>query len=251
MDGEEPDEWSAIAEPWAELWGGLGAPAWAAVAAVTGIGPGVRVLDVGCGTGDFLAYAHAQGAVVAGVDPAPGMIAYARRRVPAADLRLGELPALPWAGGRFDVVTAFNALQFAADRVAGLVEMARVARAGGFVAVANWAESVRNDLHRVEEAIARAAGEEPLPDDETRVPGGLEWLFEAAGLTLVAVGLVETPWCAPDEEALVRGVLLGEDREAIAAQRSTVVTAAGPFRLPSGGYRFRNAFRYAVGRTAG
>ena len=74
-------------------------------------------------------------------------------------------------------------------------------------------------------------------------------MFEAAGLTLVAVGLVETPWCAPDEEALVRGVLLGEDREAIAAQRSTVVTAAGLFRLPSGGY-FRNAFRYAVGRTA-
>jgi S-adenosylmethionine-diacylgycerolhomoserine-N-methlytransferase len=46
-----------------------------------GLGPGLRVLDVGCGTGHNLAALAASGAQVTGVEPSPAMLEAARRRV--------------------------------------------------------------------------------------------------------------------------------------------------------------------------
>jgi len=60
-------------------------PAWTAVADVTGIGPGTRVLDVGCGIGGFCALAAKRGAVVHGIDTMPERVAEAHRRVPGGD----------------------------------------------------------------------------------------------------------------------------------------------------------------------
>jgi SAM-dependent methyltransferase len=249
MDGADPDRWSEVAAGWSELWGGFARPAWRAVVAATGIGRGSRVLDVGCGSGEFLAHLARLGASPAGIDPAPGMVALARSRVPGADVRLGPAQPLPWPDGSFDVVTAFNALQFAADPVDALTELVRVTVPGGQVAVANWAEGDHNDLDTIEAAVAAAAGEEPLPDGDLRQPGGLERLLADAGLAAVAAGLVEVPWEAPDEATLVRGVLLGEDPATTSARAPAVLTAARPFRTPAGAYRLVNAFRYATGRT--
>jgi SAM-dependent methyltransferase len=249
MDGADPGRWSEVAAGWSELWGGFASPAWRAVVTATGIGPGSRVLDVGCGSGEFLAHLARLGAAPAGIDPAPGMVELARSRVPGADVRLGPAQPLPWPDGSFDVVTAFNALQFADDPVDALAELARVAVPGGQVAVANWAEGDRNDLDTIEAAVAAAAGEDPLPDGDLRQPGGLERLLAGAGLAAVAAGLVEVPWAAPDEATLVRGVLLGEDPATTSARAPAVLTAARPFRTPTGGYRLVNAFRYATGRT--
>jgi hypothetical protein len=60
---------------------------------------------------------------------------------------------------------------------------------------------------------------------------------------------VVAPWEARDDDALVRGVLLGEDAAGIAASRQAVLAAARPFRTADGGYRLVNAFRCAVART--
>lgn len=108
---EGPD-WSAKAAGWAELWAGLADPAREAVAEATGIGTGMRVLDVGCGSGEFCMLAAARGAVVSGIDAAEGMVEIARRRLPGADLRVGAMERLPWDDDGFDLVTAFNAIQF-------------------------------------------------------------------------------------------------------------------------------------------
>ena len=123
--------WSEQAPLWAELWGGFADPVRERIATATPIGRGARVLDVGCGSGELLMLAAARGAEVSGIDAAEGMLAIARRRLPDADLRLGAMEELPWEDGRFDVVTAVNALQFAPDFVAALREAARVARPGG------------------------------------------------------------------------------------------------------------------------
>ncbi len=246
MDGADPDRWSSVAAGWAELWGGFAAPVWQAIAGAAGAGPGTGVLDVGCGGGDLLAWFDRLGAVTAGIDPAPGMVDLARSRVPAADVRYGDAEHLPWPDGHFDLVTSINALQFAEDTLDALAEMARVTRPGGHVAVANWAEAARNDLNTIEEAVAAAAGEEPLPDGDLRLPGGLEELLADGGLPVVAAGVVALPWEARDDDTLVRAVLLGEDPEMAPA----VLEAARPFRTAGGGYRLVNAFRYAVGRTA-
>lgn len=106
-----------------------------------GIGPGHRVLDVGCGTG-VLARRAAERAgprgTVTGVDPNRGMLAVARTKMPGAEWHEGRAEALSFDTGRFDVVVSQFALMFFEDQVAGLREMARVTRPGGRLAVAVW-----------------------------------------------------------------------------------------------------------------
>ncbi|MGN9909368.1 class I SAM-dependent methyltransferase [Phytohabitans sp. LJ34] len=248
MDGADPDRWSAVAEGWAELWGGYAQPVWRAILDASGARPGTRVLDVGCGSGDLLAFAAGLGLTAAGIDPAPGMVEQARARLPEADIRLGSAEPLPWPDAHFDLAVSVNALQFAEDTLDALAEMARVTTLAGHVAIANWAEAAQNDLDVIEKAVARAAGEDPLPDGELRQPGGLERLFAEGGLEVVSAGLVPLPWHAADDDTLVRGVLLGEDQATMAARAPAVLAAAGGYRTADGGYRLVNAFRYAVAR---
>lgn len=251
MDGADEDAWSAVAEGWAELWGPFADPVRRTLLAAAGVGPGTRVLDVGCGSGELLAQAHALGAQAAGADPAPGMVALARAQVPGADVRVTAAEALPWDDARFDVVTAVNSLQLAASTGDALAEAVRVTVPGGRVALASWAEGALNDLDVVERAVAAAAGEDVPPDGPLRAAGGFEALLAGSGLTVVAAGLVEVPWEVPDDTTLVRGVLLGEDAEGTESGHRTVVDAARPFRTEAGGYRLVNAFRYAVAVVPG
>ncbi|MBX9244417.1 methyltransferase domain-containing protein [Actinotalea ferrariae] len=251
MDGGDDDAWSAVAGEWADRWGAFADPVRAVLLDATRTGPGTRLLDVGCGSGELLALALARGASASGADPAPGMVHLARTRAHEADVRVAEAAALPWPDASADVTTAVNALELTGDPAGVLPELVRVTAPGGLVAVANWAEAARNDLDAVEAAVARALDDEPGPDGELRLPGGLERLLAAAGLTVEASGLVEAPWDASDDDALVRGVLLGEDDATQAELAPTVVGAAAGFRTAGGGYRLRNAFRYAVARTPG
>ena len=234
--------WSELAGEWSELWGELGRPVWTAVAEGTGIQSGSRVLDAGCGSGEFLAYAAGLGAEVTGVDPAPGMVALARTRV--ARVELGDFDALP--PGPFEVVTAFNALQFADDTDDALAALVAVTTPGGFVAIANWAERSLNDLDVLERAVDE---DEPSPDGELRLEGGLEELLTDGGLELVASGVVAVPWELANGDALVRAVLLGEDASVQRELAPAVLAAAEPFRRGDG-YRLLNHFRYAIGRVS-
>jgi ubiquinone/menaquinone biosynthesis C-methylase UbiE len=131
----EGPAWSSAAAGWVEHWAGFAAPAREAVALATGIGEGVSVLDVGCGSGEFCELAAARGARVSGIDAAAGLIEVARRRLPHADLRVGPIEQLPWLADSFDVVSGFNAFQFAADFVAALAEARRGTRRRGRVAI--------------------------------------------------------------------------------------------------------------------
>ena len=68
------------------------------------IGSGDRVLDVACGAGLAVELAEARGAVCAGIDASPRLLAVARDRNPDADLRVGDMHALPRGDATFDVV---------------------------------------------------------------------------------------------------------------------------------------------------
>lgn len=104
--------------------------------------PGMRVLDVACGSGNLAVIAAKRGCVVKGVDIAANLIAQARERATAEGLdiefREGDAEALPYADGEFDaVVTMFGAM-FAPRPDVVAAELLRVTRPGGFVAMANW-----------------------------------------------------------------------------------------------------------------
>src|SRR6266511_2257653 len=92
---------------------------------------GTRLLDAGCGAGLALQLAHKRGATVTGLDAAAALLGVAPERVPTADLREGELEALPYPDDSFDTVTAFNAVQYAADTVAALRELRAAAAPTG------------------------------------------------------------------------------------------------------------------------
>jgi SAM-dependent methyltransferase len=108
------------------------APLFADFAAVT---PGIRVLDVGAGTGALTAELVARGASVVAADPSPEFCAVLRERFP--DIEVHEAPAekLPFAAGEFDVALAQLVVAFVSDAPAAVAEMARVARR---VAVCMW-----------------------------------------------------------------------------------------------------------------
>jgi SAM-dependent methyltransferase len=243
VDGADAEAWSGVAAGWAELWGSFPTPAQDVLIAECGIGPGTTVLDVGCGSGEFLARLRAVGAQPVGADPAPRMVTAASVH---ADVVLADAERLPFDDGRFDAVTAVNALQFADDARAALSEFARVLAPGGRVGVANWAEAARNDIDAIERAVAAALGDEQLPDGPLRPAGGLEEAMTDAALEVVSAGIVDVPWRAPDEVTLVRGILLGEDAATMAELHHVVVEAAAPFRTSQGGYVLRNAFRWVV-----
>src|SRR6266702_3579019 len=94
-------------------------------------GDGLRLLDVGCGTGHHLARTRARGFTVAGVAGSEEMLEQAARSCPGAELRRSDVEALPFPAGSFDVVLSIAGLISLADARACLGELARVSRAGG------------------------------------------------------------------------------------------------------------------------
>jgi demethylmenaquinone methyltransferase/2-methoxy-6-polyprenyl-1,4-benzoquinol methylase len=108
---------------------------WRRAAARAVAGPGDRVLDVGCGTGDLAIAARDAGGRVTGIDFAERMLERARRKAPDIDWVEGDALALPFADAEFDaVVTAFTLRNLEAIED-GLGEMRRVLRPGGRLAV--------------------------------------------------------------------------------------------------------------------
>ena len=239
----EADGWSEIAREWHELWGDFAAPVQQRIIELTGVAEGTKVLDVGTGSGEFLKLLDKAGADAHGIDPAEGMV-----EVAGKGAQLAEAESIPWPDGEFDVVTAVNALQFAEDTMDALKEFGRVLKPGGYVAIANWAESSLNDIDSIESVLDEDSEDEE--EGELRVAGGLEQVLTDAGFELVEAGLIEAPWHAPDDDILVRGVLLGEDPDTQQAWADVIKAAAEPFKVMTGGYVLANAFRYAVARKA-
>ena len=98
------------------------------------------VLEVGCGTGVVLrdlAKMVGAGGRLAGIDPSRAVLAAARRlcRGTGVTLRHADGAKLPFKDDGFDVTLAVTVLLHVADPVAVVLEMARVTRPGGRVAV--------------------------------------------------------------------------------------------------------------------
>jgi demethylmenaquinone methyltransferase / 2-methoxy-6-polyprenyl-1,4-benzoquinol methylase len=106
---------------------------WRRLTAQAVVRPGDRVLDACCGTGDLAIAAREAGGEVTGLDFSEAMLARARRKDAGIEWVRGDLLALPFADGSFDAVTIGFGIRNVPDLEAGLRELARVLRAGGWL----------------------------------------------------------------------------------------------------------------------
>ncbi len=249
--------WSRRSRDWAQAQEIQCIPAYEVVFERTGVGPGTRYLDVGCGAGVAAGLATARGAAVSGVDAAEGMIAVAREGLPSADFQVADLEALPFADGSFDLVAGFNAFQYAANPQVALREAGRVAKPDGRIVVMVWGPPEKTPAA----ALLRALGP-LLPPAPPGAPGpfalsdetALRTFAENGGLKPVEVFDVDAPFEYPDEATALKG--LGAGAPAIRAMEhsgeAAVVDAhrkaLAPFRRADGSYKIGATFRCLLAR---
>lgn len=104
---------------------------WRRLTAEAVVHPGDRVLDACCGTGDLAIAAARAGGRVTGLDFSEAMLARARAKSTGIEWVHGDLLALPFADGSFDVATVGFGIRNVPELDAGLRELARVLRPGG------------------------------------------------------------------------------------------------------------------------
>jgi SAM-dependent methyltransferase len=104
--------------------------------------PGMKWLDLACGTGAVAERAAERRADVTGVDLAPALIETAKERAQERgldiDYRVGDVENLEFDDGSFDVVSSTCGVMFAPDHQATARELARVVKPGGRIGLVNW-----------------------------------------------------------------------------------------------------------------
>ena len=159
--------------------------------------PGMRALDVGCGTGDEVA-AIGDDVAAVGVDASRVLLDEARRRAPRAEFVQARAEALPFDDGSFDAVRVERTLQHVDDVDAAIAEMRRVARPGAAIVAVEpdwetlvidhpasdlvrerWAARINNP--RVGRELARRLGAESV-EARTSVIGDVDFAERQLGL---------------------------------------------------------------------
>lgn len=155
-----------------------------------------RVLDVACGTGDFLRILDAAGLQAVGVDLSLGMLQAAPRGRAVAQ---ADALALPLRDGSFDGATCGFALRNVSDLGAMLAEVARVVRPGGRIALLEVDEPsgpimglghriwFRRVVPRIGALLSDAAAYRYLPRSVAYLPDGpqLRAMLRQAGFSAV------------------------------------------------------------------
>ena len=101
-----------------------------------GVSGGDRLLDMACGSGLAIELAAIRGATCAGIDASTRLVAVARDRSPDADIRVGDMQALPWSDASFDIVTSFRGIW--GTTPAAVDEAHRVLAPGGRLGITVW-----------------------------------------------------------------------------------------------------------------
>jgi ubiquinone/menaquinone biosynthesis C-methylase UbiE len=242
--GDRPDAWAVSEEQQT--------PVYEDALRHAGLVPGDRVLDLGCGTGVFLRMCADRGADVTGLDAAEGLLAIARERVPEADLRLGDLQALPYPDDSFDLVTGFTSFFFAEDIVAALREAGRVARPGAPVAMQVFGRPERCDIETLKVAVKRFR---PAGSKRYWRQGVAAELATQAGLAVERTLISTWPYEYVDADALVEAMLAAGGLAAIAGPAreaevcAAILRALAHCRRADGSYRVSNEWQLVIARA--
>jgi ubiquinone/menaquinone biosynthesis C-methylase UbiE len=252
------DLWSVRAGDYAEIQERTFLPLYEHVLHRPELANAKSMLDIGCGPGLAVQTIAKKIATVSGIDASAAFIEIARSRVPKGDFRVAEMEALPHADESFDVVTGFNAFQYAASPVNALREARRVAKPAGVVVIAVWGPPEDCEAAGHLKAIGSL-----MPPPPPGMPGPfalseeakLKALATQGGLTPLTVVDVQCPWHYPNLETALKAMLsAGPVERAIRASsyeraRDAIAEAIAPYRRPSGELHMNNKFRYLIARA--
>jgi ubiquinone/menaquinone biosynthesis C-methylase UbiE len=178
---------------------------------LAGLGPGMRVLDVGCGAGDVsLLAASMVGASgrVTGVDSNADAVKFARARIESAKIpnitiEAGDITKLPYAA-EFDAVIGRLVLMYVGDRVAGIKAFRSYVKPGGLIYFQEFCvpgvtsvppvQAFDRARHYIQESFTRA--KIPL-----NTGMDLASLYRAAGLPAPAMLAMSRVESGPDSPA--------------------------------------------------
>ena len=139
----EQPAWQLVDEGWGRKavdFASLSEPGncreYVAVHHLLNVDHGDRLLDVACGAGLAIELAGLRGATCAGVDASSRLVAVARERSKSADIRVGDMNALPWDDASFDVATSFRGIWGTTPDA--VVEIFRVLCPGGRLGLTVW-----------------------------------------------------------------------------------------------------------------
>lgn len=182
---------------------------------------GMRVLDVGSGTGyPALLVAQTVGpdGLVTGIDLAERMLDVARRKAASFGLtnvafHEGDATTLPFDANSFDAVTSRFCLMFLPDIPKAVAGIARVLKPGGWVAAAVWSDPDKNVSFGITMDVLRQLIELP-PSDPTAPgifrlaqPGELSGMFRQAGLIDVTDDEFLAEWTYRSGEEYYRSLI--------------------------------------------
>lgn len=102
---------------------------------LSGLKPGARIADLGCGSGVFSNLLRQRGYVCTGVDLSPALIRIAKKKYPGIEFIEGDVENLPFPDASFDGVLLAGILHHFSDRSLFVAEVKRILKPGGkFVA---------------------------------------------------------------------------------------------------------------------
>jgi ubiquinone/menaquinone biosynthesis C-methylase UbiE len=144
-----------------------------------------RLVDIGTGTGRMIELLGSRASAVMGIDRSPEMLRLARAKLAAvgeerAELRQGDMYALPLPSASADTVLLHQVLHYAQQPAAAVAEAARLVAPGGRLLIVDFASHDREEL-RTRDAHARLGfGDEQLA----------QW-FATSGLKTASVTQLE------------------------------------------------------------
>lgn len=159
---------------------------------IGGISTVSRILEIGCGTGNYIrALQHRVGCACFGIDPSPQMIKHAKAGTAAVTYAVGSADKIPLPNANFDLCFSVDVIHHVKDRSAYFGEAHRVLKPGGILAtLTDSEETIRRRVplsscfpETIEAELKRYPRMQDLAHDA-----------EQAGFRLMGTEIVETPF---------------------------------------------------------